>query len=745
VVGTLGYMAPELSQGLYSPRSDIYALGCVLLELLGGARVGATTVGELEDAAIEEGAGVAAVLARAEACWPPPAAAALAALALACIHHSPKRRPGEVSEVLAALRALRVLLAPADAPPLQACPVCLEDVPEAGGLRCSAGSHFICHGCLQEHVRSRVAVLAELRASQGNIPCHVGGCASAWRGEELQEVLDKGTWVALFVALRRMAIDGPAEAAALAERQRLAVEGAGALALGARVAALRRVIVERDLLLRCPACAAEFEDFSGCNALTCGRCGTGFCAVCLQDCGSYRETHRHHRLAHSADFYDRGLFERASRARYLARLVAAVRAAGDATVQRALVAELGRADLRDLGISEGEVLAGAGVAGAGAGAGAGAAAGAGVGAAAGGAAGGAAALPVQVQHLQSCAARLPHGGSGATGLAVVEGGLLASGGRRDTLTRLWRLGEKECAAAGSLEGAPGALVAALPGGRLATAGYTCGAVSVWEAGALRQRVCELPKGAHTEGVASLAALPGGLLATGSDEKSLGRNWTIGLWCAATGARVGTLDCERGHVYALAVLGDGRLASGSGSTLRLWDLATRTCSAALRNDKLILALAALEEGRLACGEWKTGAVQVWNTVRGAREATLQGHTDSVRSLAALPRGLLASGSDDASVRVWCIAARACLAVLQGHSAPVVALAALPGGRLASGSSGDAGVVGVWDVSQLKAGTPDTGPGATGPPCATCSHRTLGPIPAAGGAHLCFLCRHVIPHH
>ena len=70
--------------------------------------------------------------------------------------------------------------------------------------------------------------------------------------------------------------------------------------------------------------------------------------------------------------------------------------------------------------------------------------------------------------------------------------------------------------------------------------------------------------------------------------------------------------------------------------------------------------------------------------GVEEAVLEGHTGGVRSLAALPNGLLASGSTDKTVRVWDVGARACVAVLEGHGGRACALAVLPDGRLASGS-------------------------------------------------------------
>ena len=48
----------------------------------------------------------------------------------------------------------------------------------------------------------------------------------------------------------------------------------------------------RELLNdKCPRCQTVFLDFTGCCALTCRRCGCGFCAWCLADCGG--DAHQH--------------------------------------------------------------------------------------------------------------------------------------------------------------------------------------------------------------------------------------------------------------------------------------------------------------------------------------------------------------------------------------------------------------------------------------------------------------------
>ena len=366
-MGTPGYMATEVSNGVYTARSEVYSLGVVLLELLTGRCVGARTATELRDAAEDgEGAATVAVSAEAGGVWTPAAAAALAALALACVASRAAKRPTDMRAVIEGLRGVRANLAAAA--PLAACGICLEDVPAVSGALCKAATpaprHFICHGCLQQHVDARLEPRL-LAAAKGAVPCHAGAAAckaEPWALEDLTEHLDKATLVAYGRALRYQLYDA-AEARRLAEEAFAARERAAndaRLALAERVRQHRLVIAERLLLLRCPRCAVVFSDYSGCNALVCGKCGCGFCAVCLKDCG--RDAHPHHREAHG-DYFDRALFERTHRERRAHAVAAAVRAlAGEgAKLQRALVAELAKADLRDLGIGAEDVLREAGV------------------------------------------------------------------------------------------------------------------------------------------------------------------------------------------------------------------------------------------------------------------------------------------------------------------------------------------------------------------------------------------------
>jgi WD40 repeat protein len=102
----------------------------------------------------------------------------------------------------------------------------------------------------------------------------------------------------------------------------------------------------------------------------------------------------------------------------------------------------------------------------------------------------------------------------------------------------------------------------------------------------------------------------------------------------------------------------------------------------------------------------GGVYIWSLSESRIVALLERHNRRtntyVFALAALPGGLLASGSSDNSVHVWNVAARACVVVLEGHVGAVRALAVLPDGRLASGADDDP-VIRVWALT--ASGSPE----------------------------------------
>lgn len=114
-------------------------------------------------------------------------------------------------------------------------------------------------------------------------------------------------------------------------------------------------IVENILTLKCPrdACKAAFIDFDGCFALTCSRCRCGFCAYCLQDCGT--DAHQHvancrHNTARGNVHAPIDAFHRSQKSRVTRLLRDYIAGRVDQDVRQELIQALDR-DLRDLGIS----------------------------------------------------------------------------------------------------------------------------------------------------------------------------------------------------------------------------------------------------------------------------------------------------------------------------------------------------------------------------------------------------------
>ena len=319
---------------------------------------------------------------------------------------------------------------------------------------------------------------------------------------------------------------------------------------------------------------------------------------------------------------------------------------------------------------------------------------------------------------------------------------------------LWDQGQEVCAlkdaaAAGGMQG-EGYRVAPLSGRRFATA-LLGGGVAVWDSATKRllhhyHGHFRSASTALTGVVSCVAALPAGFVASSGPDKA------VHIWNSATAEEDGrVLEGHGEEVLALAMLPDGRLASGARDcSVRLWDLASRSCTAVLLHEAVeglpaphVHALAALEGGIFAtgCGD---GRLCLWSAAACKLEAALEGHSGVVCAVKALPQGLLASGGGDSTVRIWCVVSHVCIAVLGAHLGPVQGLAVLKGGFLATACLGE-NTIRLWDRFLPAANPPPTAPATAGPPCPTCTLRTLVGAGKVLGAHfnLCPFCVHVLP--
>merc|ERR1719399_2305929 len=138
-----------------------------------------------------------------------------------------------------------------------------------------------------------------LFAERGGVKCVVPDCgAPAFSDKALAENLNDAEFDEYVRAKEKLAESKVArdledQFAARLRREVEALRAAGGDSDDALAAELRGHVLERIFSLSCPRCHQVFADFNGCFALYCGRpgCGCGFCAYCLEDCGS--DAHQH--------------------------------------------------------------------------------------------------------------------------------------------------------------------------------------------------------------------------------------------------------------------------------------------------------------------------------------------------------------------------------------------------------------------------------------------------------------------
>ena len=144
----------------------------------------------------------------------------------------------------------------------------------------------------------------------------------------------------------------------------------------------------------------------------------------------------------------------------------------------------------------------------------------------------------------------------------------------------------------------------------------------------RRKECGRLSG-HTDGVCSLAVLPDGRLASGSYDE------TIRIWDVATLQEVGCL--EGGHISGidkLVPLPGNRLASGDAewNDLMLWDLTTNSMIGDIETVagvSMTIATAA-PDGRIVLG-LHDGAIRLINPDTCVLSELLRGHTRAVSAI------------------------------------------------------------------------------------------------------------------
>ncbi|KAF3484280.1 uncharacterized protein GIQ15_03604 [Arthroderma uncinatum] len=196
-----------------------------------------------------------------------------------------------------------------------------------------------------------------------------------------------------------------------------------------------------------------------------------------------------------------------------------------------------------------------------------------------------------------------------------------------------------------------------------------------------------------EGINSVAFSPdGSQLASGS-------GLTIKLWDLETGRCTRTFDEHHGDaVNSITFSRDGsKLASASYDTsVLLWDAAAGNCIAIFDGHSNSAASVAFSPDGSKLASASGGTVEIWD-VSGDYNTTFEGHSRRVNSVTFSPDGRkLASGSSDATIKLWDVPTGNCIATFGGRGWAARSVAFSPDGSKLASVSYDA-TLELWDVA------------------------------------------------
>jgi WD40 repeat protein len=179
---------------------------------------------------------------------------------------------------------------------------------------------------------------------------------------------------------------------------------------------------------------------------------------------------------------------------------------------------------------------------------------------------------------------------------------------------------------------------------------------------------------HTDYVSAVAVVGNGRLVSGSADA------TLRLWDLESGETLRTFEGHTDGVTAVVAVDGRRAVSGSlDCTLRLWDLETgdQLRSLHLHHQDRVTALAVLDGRRTVFGS-EGRSLGIWDIETGEESYTQKAHRAEITAVNVVDDRCAVSGSKDSTVRVWDLQSGKPIRTLLGHCRWIttVALAWIP---------------------------------------------------------------------
>ena len=180
--------------------------------------------------------------------------------------------------------------------------------------------------------------------------------------------------------------------------------------------------------------------------------------------------------------------------------------------------------------------------------------------------------------------------------------------------------------------------------------------------------------------------------------SAGRG-TVKLWDATSGQEILTLDALH-NTESVTFSPDGKRLAAAGwrQMVKVWDVTTGKEMLAVKgHNGPINQVAFSPDGKRLASASDDRTVEVWDATSSQEALTLKGHTEFVGCVVFSPDGKrVASASNDKTVKVWDIAGRREMLTLKGHTDRIWRVAWSPDGKRLASASHDQ-TVRIWDAT------------------------------------------------
>ncbi len=280
-------------------------------------------------------------------------------------------------------------------------------------------------------------------------------------------------------------------------------------------------------------------------------------------------------------------------------------------------------------------------------------------------------------------------------VAFSPDGRMALSGSRDNTLKLW-----DVSTGGEIRSFSGHRnwvnsVAFSPDGRMALSGSSYAELELWDVSTGREIRSFV---GHQYGVYSVAFSPDGRTAlSGSDDNMLK------LWDVSTGKEIRSFVGHQDRVLGVAFSPDGRtvLSGSADNMLKLWGVSTgRETRSFVGHQGWVGPVAFSPDGRTALSGGDDSMMKLWDVSTGNELRSFVGHQGWVGPVAFSPDGRTAlSGGEDNMLKLWDVSTGKEIRSFAGHQNMVCSLAFSPDGRTALSGSDDK-MLKVWDVSTGK---------------------------------------------